>query len=158
MFFQISKECDVLETPQTGRIPIKFPQCCQICQICHSRPFPVLLHNQAYQGCNNGSLFIWGEGPGSSSEEQFCNIIPKRLVLCKCHHLGEEPCVITDFLQSHFALQVLLSLHDLPPFGISLPNLLAPVKQPLVIGVQLLRDAVLNLSAPMGAETTPLPL
>ena len=153
MFFQISKECDVLETPQTGRIPIKFPQCCQIC---HSRPLPVLLHNQATRAATMVLCSSVGEGPGSSSEEQFCNIIPKRLVLCKWHHLGEEPCVITDFLQSYFALQVSLSLHDLPPFGISLPNLLAPVKQPLVIGVQLLRDAVLNLSAPMGAETTPI--
>ena len=50
----------------------------------------------------------------------------------------EGSCVITDFLQLHFAHQVSLSLHDLPPFGIPLPNLLAPVKQLLVIGVQLL--------------------
>ena len=40
-----------------------------------------------FKGCNNDSLFIWGEDPSSSSEEQFCNIIPKRLVLCKYHHL-----------------------------------------------------------------------
>ena len=101
----------------------------------HSLVLSVPLDNQAYQGCCNGSLFIWEQGCGCSSEEQSCNIVPKRFVVCKCHHLGEGPCFFTHFLQLHLALQGPLLPEDPPPFSTPLTNLLAAEKQLFIVGV-----------------------